>query len=350
MSQDLLLNGFNHAKAHMTSKKNLKNMVAEIEKLAKSIPPPAPTGAGRSVPRPGGPEVGTGVSADPVVARMQEAILEFGRVLAAHPTMSMEESGQLERPGAKEPDYLGGTKPFGNFLVNQYVNNAKVVGDQFVNIDLPEPQRTGTAMRNVDLKGVINTISRVGRPGKEHKPDGIWGTRTDNALKQIYAVGMSLMQFGRDMRMEVGEFPNYLRTLKDQILNVEEDKSKRAGIITKVIEGLTSLYKSFETNVLEHPELKNLISQEKAFVDHSEHVPVELSKEEQSLLEANRSAVIPGVNINGQPVRLADLESPPAFSKFLQNANIDVSKPGEVEKNVAAVKTALKEGDLGPGF
>jgi hypothetical protein len=68
---------------------------------------------------------------------------------------------------------------------NQYVNNAKVVGDQFVNIDLPEPQRSKTSIHNVDLKGIINTISRIGTPGTEHK--------------EIYDFGMvSLKTIARD--------------------------------------------------------------------------------------------------------------------------------------------------------
>ena len=342
----------------MNSKKNLKEMVAEIIKLAQSRPPPPPP-VGYTTTKPVSqpsnvlPTSGTrpvGQAANSEIAKMQQAILNFGKVLAAHPVMSMDETGQLERPGAKEPDYLGGNRPFGKFLVNQYVNNAKVVGDQFVNIDLHEPTRSATAIHNVDLKGIINTISRIGTPGAENKPDGIWQTRTDNALKQIYAVGMSLMQFGKDMKLDIGEFPELLQSLKEQILDVKGDKAQRAPLITKLINALSNLYKAFETDVLEHPDLKNLISQENAFVDHSSQVAAPLSKEDQVIFDNNKDALIPGVNINGKPVRLMDIESISAFKNFLKNVNVDIGKPGELQKNIDAVKSALEEDASGPGF
>ncbi len=340
----------------MTSSKSLKDIVAKIQKMAQSHPPPPPppgfSGAApathtNTAPAPSQPAVGGSANSD--IAKMQQAILNFGKILAEHPVMSMDETGQLERPGAKEPDYLGGNRPFGNFLVNQYVNNAKVVGDQFVNIDLPEPKRSNTAMRNVDLKGVINTISRIGTPGTEHKPDGIWQTRTDNALKQIYAVGVSLMQFGKDMNLEVGEFPELLKTLKDQILDVSGNKSERAQMITKVVNALTGLYKSFESDVLEHPDLKQLISQEKPLVDHSGSVPTELTKDDESVFDVNKGAVIPGVNINGRSVRLMDIVDMTAFKNFLKDANVDISKPGELQKNIDTIKSILNENE-GSGF
>jgi hypothetical protein len=340
------------------TKSSLKDIAAQIKKEAVKIPR-APKGyvpGGRGVPHPGGRGTitpatpATGMSSD-AVKEMQQAIANFAKTLAAHPLGSME--GQQDRPGS--PDYLGGTKPFGNFLVNHYVNNAKIVGKQFVNVDMPEPVRSGSAIPNKDFAGVVRTISHIGSPGMgESKPDGIWQTRTNNALKQIYAVGKSLMQFGKEMGMSISGF--YEDDLNELASNIPasytqlKDPSENARAITPIINKLTNLYKEFEDSVLEHPQLKAIITQDKPFADHSKFVKEELTPDERSFIEAHRDAVIPGVNINGKAVRITDLENTLAFKKFLQGANVDVSKPSEVEKYLSVVKNTIKGTDLGPGF
>ncbi len=287
------------------------------------------------------------------VKQMQEAIVTFGKILSTHPVMSG--GGQQERPNSKTPDFLGGTTPFGNFLVNQYINNAKVVGEQFVNIDLPQPLRSNTARPNVNLAGIINTITHIGTPGAENKADGLWQARTNNALKQIYAVGKSLLQMAKDLNVTIGGFgkedlddmgaliPAAYTELKGNVEN-------RAQVLTKHINDLIEVYQKFEQVVLEDPELKPLIEQEKAFADHSQDMTTPTTPEEQSLLEAHRDATIPGANVNGKPVTLADVENLTAFEKFLKGANVDISKPTEVQKQITSLKHTLAGTDLGPGF
>ena len=299
------------------------------------------------------------------VKDMQTAILNFARTLAAHPVMSMQQSGTQELLSAQNgkplpPDYLGGTTPFGNFLVHQYVNNAKVVGEQFVNIGLSEPLRSGSAIPNVNLAGIINTIGVVGSTGAEHKPDGVWQTRTNNALKQIYAVGVSLMQFAKDMKFNInGVSDSDLETFKNEIpasyTDLKGTASKRAMLIAPIIDKLTKLYKAFETSILEHPEYKALIGQDKAFMDHAQMAPMELSKDEGAFYEAHKDAVIPNTNINGKPLRLMDIANITAFQHFLKGANVDISKLSEIQKYVNTVKSILggapeHSTDLGPGF
>lgn len=288
------------------------------------------------------------------VKKMQEAIVKFGATLAANPVMSMQQTGTQERPGATMPDFLGGTDPFGRFLVDQYVNNAKVVGKQFVNVQMHEPERSGSAISNVNLKGVINTISYIGTPGHEHQADGIWQTRTNNALKQIFAVGKSLMQFAKDMKFNIKGFSeNELNKLGELIPASYTDlknASQKAEEITPIINQLTALYKTFESTVLEHPEVKTLINQDKPFMEHAQLSQTDLSQEDKTFYETNKDANIPGANVNGKPVRLMDIVSIVAFRKFLQEANVDISKLSEVQKYVNEVKKTLGGTDFGAGF
>lgn len=289
------------------------------------------------------------------VKEMQQAILNFGATLAAHPVMSMQQSGTQERPGAQGTDYLGGTTPFGSFLVHQYVNNADVVGQQFINVGLPEPQRTGSAMPNVDLKGIINTISYIGTPGHEQEADGIWQNRTNNALKEIYAVGKAMMQFAKDMRFNVGGFSDsdleaFRKLIPVSYTTLKGAAGNIAKQITPFINKLTALYKTFESTILEHPEFKALINQDKPFMDHSQITQAQLSKDEDAFYQANKDAVIPGANINGKPVRLMDIVNMTAFKAFLKDANVDTSKLSEIQKYVNELKVALSGTEFGPGF
>lgn len=287
-----------------------------------------------------------------VIKKMQEAILNFGSALSSHPIM-MGASGTEERTRASgEKEYLGATDPFGNFLVSQYVNNANVVGNQFINIDMPEPLRSRTATPDVNLKSVINTISRVGSPGAERKVDGIWQTRTNNALKQIYAVAAGLMHFAHDMGVAITGFTlndldSFKKLIPDSYTDLGADVGERAQQITQYIYALTALYMKFETAVLDNPQYKELINQDKPLADHSKQQVEMLSKDEASLYDQNKDAIIPGANIGGKPVRLMDVANMTAFKKFLQSANIDVSKPEVVNKQLALVKNLIETGGAG---
>lgn len=285
------------------------------------------------------------------VKEMQQAMVNFASILAAHPVMSMQDVGQQERKrrsGISEE--LGGTNPFGNFLVSQYVNNSDIVGKEFMNIGLGEPLRTQTATPNVNLKSIIRTIGVIGHSGAENKPDGVWQTRTNNALKQIYAVGLGLFQFAKDLDINIkgfdqNELKEFGKLIPKSYTDLPADKSKLAGQITEYINALTDLYKKFENAVLEQPEYKELIEQNKPLVDHSGQAKTALTKDEQSFIDANRSSNIPGAVINGKAVRLADLAGPVAFKNFLQSANVDVSRPNEIQKQLASIKKMIAVGN-----
>lgn len=288
------------------------------------------------------------------VKQMQQAILNFGAALSTHPVMSMKDQGAKERSRTTgEKDYLGGTDPFGKFLTNQYINNPGVVGGkQFINIDLGEPARSGTAIPNVNLKGVINTIMRVGTPGAEHKVDGIWQTRTNNALKQIYAVAASLFQFAKDVNIKISGFTeeqlnNFKKLIPESYTQINTDKAELAQELTKYIVAFTDLYKKFENAVLENAALKEMITQDKPVSDHSKNYKTELSADENSFYEANKDAVIPGAVINGKPVKLMDVANMTAFTKFLQSVNMDTSKPDVVKKQLSLIKDLVETGGAG---
>ncbi len=249
------------------------------------------------------------------VSEMQNALINLSKTMSQNYLTSID-------PQTHE---RGGSDPFGNFLVSQYVNNENVVGKQFVNVDLGEPNRSATSMANKSLRGVISTLGRVGSPGSEKGVDGIWQTRTNNALKQAAAVASSLLQLQKDMGIESKLYSQEdLAQLKNNIpesyAKLGDTAASRAKILTPNLNKLSKFYLEFEKNILNQPKYKQLITQEKAFTTHKKIE--ELDKEDQEFINTNIRQNVPGVNINGKPVALGDIATLESFKRFLSENNI----------------------------
>lgn len=249
------------------------------------------------------------------VQQMQQELLNLSSTMAKNYLMTMN----------PKSDAKGGSDPFGNFLVKQYIKNEDVVGKQFVNVDAKEPTRSGTAMENAGLRGVISTMGRVGTPGTERKVDGIWKTRTDNALKQASAVAASLVQLQKDMNIQVeGYTQKDLDALRSNIPEVYTQlgntAEQRAAVIAENLKKLTGYYTNFETAVLNNEKYKSFITQQKPFTIHGKGE--QLSKEDEDFMMQHSDTPIPNVNIGNQPVTLGDLRNADAFKALLGKANI----------------------------
>ncbi len=258
-------------------------------------------------------------SSSPAVVEMQSAIV--GLVGA------MQKNYLTKKTDPKQEEARGGTDPFGAFLTNQYINNAEVVGQQFVNVDVAEPLRSGDAQgakANDSLRGVITTLGKVGFPGSESKPDGVWKTRTHNALKQAVGIASALLGLSKDMGVAVEGYTTAdLKQLIDQVppnFTDVKDKSAAAKVITPNLKKLAAFYTNFEATILNNEKFKSFITQEKPFTKHTKEIP--LDADEDALLKGYSDTVIPTVNLKGKPVTLRDIGSPKAFEEFLVKHNL----------------------------
>jgi hypothetical protein len=162
------------------------------------------------------------------------------------------------------------------------------------------------------------------------------------------------MQFAKDMKFNIKGFSESELSKLGELIPASytdlKNASQRAEEIIPIINALTALYKIFESTVLEHPEVKSLINQDKPFMDHALLTQTDLGQDDKTFYEAHKDAIIPGANVNGKPVRLMDIVSLTAFTKFLKEANVDISKLSEVQKHVNDVKKAMGGADFGAGF
>lgn len=257
------------------------------------------------------------------VKKMQQALINLSKDIASHNIMNVE-----DRTTTKG-HLLNGSNAFLNFLVTSYANTAKTTGKQLVDTDEKQPVRMDTAKINDNFKGMLNTINRIGTPGTEKAPDGNWGPRTNNALKQIYSLAYTLSKVAEDMGIELSRMytEQDLAELYTNIpaepnqINLNE-KLKRAEIIASNLDKLRGLYDSFREKIFNNPTYNAHISQAKPlFVrDNSKPIGPALNKYEQSLYEKHKSTEL-DVSLNGQKVTIMpfNLLSMDNFKKFLNS-------------------------------
>lgn len=270
---------------------NKKHLIEIIKKVADLSDPPG-TGPSKLEP-----------SKQPAVSRpasyslaavkdMQKAILNFAEVAASTDVTSMtgnqqgQQYGQQTRaiPGQPVPgqgetkddkEYLGGSDPFGNFLVQHYIKGDPT-GKQYLNVDVAgNKARSDASMENLNIRGLLDSIKRIGAPGAEKAADGIWQVRTNNALKNIFALTSGMLKFTQAMKLSVeGYNEKYLNDFKSKIplsytnLKTPTDIAETAKQITPHIIAITNFFQNLKTAVFEKPELKKFIDQKESFATY----------------------------------------------------------------------------------
>lgn len=259
------------------------------------------------------------------VKAMQQAVINFARYVANHQIHSVP-----DRQTTKG-ETLTGSNPFMNFLVSAYMNKAKTQGKQLVNTDEKQPTRMETSKELDNFKGVLQSIGRIGSHGTEQKPDGIWGERTNSALKNIYALAFALVSVQNDMNIQISNYTD--KDLSELYNNIPQDitnldTSKKAILATalaKNIDKLRALYDNFREKVLNNQTYQAQIAQEKPLMSNKNEVKSisqVLSKEEQDTLEQNQNSLL-NTKINGRDVVIKPsvFSSLDAFKEFLKNAS-----------------------------
>ncbi len=289
------------------TKKNLKDLVEQIQKFGAPPPPkkpgyvssglPKPTGGGGAATPPGGaavtpgkrvlpghggrptttaPRGGGGYYAPPAIRDMQTAMQNLAKTISATIdydalTKSMQPlpPGQTAPPGTEQDKAAFqaqyGKDMFSNFMVGNYLRRADVKGVEYDT----DPKRTKMLEKKPsDLKSmfiILDTIKRVGNERRESFADGNWGPRTNNALKNISAIADAIIKLGGELGMESRSFDigkvkelNGLIPEKDTSISPQE-KVARAPKITQILEGVQALFLDFKQQVLMDPTYRNFI-------------------------------------------------------------------------------------------
>lgn len=292
----------------------------------------------------------------PVIRTMQTKMIGLSQEILSHPIQSTEDR-ELD-----EGDTLAGASPFMNFLATQ-MNGAKTKGKQVVDVSLKQPLRSQTAQDPLNnFKAVLKSIQHIGSGDGDTRPDGVWGERTTNALKNLYALGFILTKVYQQIFKTNAPYGNanlseLLRALNAPSL---KDKIALAPVITRNLEKLEEMYDTFRANILDNPRFRDQITQTTPLLKlPSSEPPVdsELLGKDKELYDRHEHVSIPltlhGVSLSITP---GDLLNSANFIEFLKKHSNELQIPSsdlkKMEKGVAAplnrwafdVSQAFKEG------
>lgn len=302
------------------------------------------------VPSRGKVQPGNYISASvPAVKEMQKAILGLADAAAATDVTALQgnqqgqqygeqsrlapndmpESRDLSSPQDDKKEYLGGSDPFGNFIIQNYIPKDSFTGKQYLNVDVAGGKnREFHSSQPMNLRGIIDSMKRIGTPGSsgtEKSVDGIWQTRTNNALHIIVDLVSAMQNFITDMKIPVPGFTvEQLEAFKKLIpksytdLKGPEDIKQRAEALTPEIIAITKFFQNLKPTVFNNKELRQYIDQKTPFAKYEKRteIPEDLRAVDQSDL-AKQSLPI---NVSGTPttISLTDLYSMDLFKKFVE--------------------------------
>lgn len=364
--------------------KNLKSIVRQIQKTAitslndSAAPAPVRTGPGNlgNAPITTTDGVGTrypssALPMSPVVKQLQEAILKFADVASATDVTSMqgnkegkqegEQSRQIpvsndnKTPGyssfeegvglnqstKNDKNYLGSSDAFGNFLVQQYLNT-DVAG---------QPNRQSASMNPTNLRGIIDTIKRVGSLNAkgEKSVDGLWQTRTNNALHVIADLVSVMLSFTNDMGLKVqGNIQNNLNYFKSLVpksyndMKSTQEVNERAEKLIPHINAMTKFFENINSQVFNNKDLRKYIDQKTPFAQYPKSIQVP---------DSMKAMAIPGVKFDWiqNPaqnwISLHELSSLDNFKRFMQRLQYPET-PEMIKKILDLVSEKLNQSEI----
>lgn len=310
-----------------------KNFIGPVD----TAPKPAAT---RPVARPASLSV-------PAVKEMQKSILNLANVLSTSDVTAMQgnkeglQEGPQSRaipagpqtsanPTTNDKEYLGGNDPFGNFIVQNYIPKDSFTGKQFINTDVAGgANRMNASTVPMNLRGVVDSIKRIGTPGSvgtEKSVDGIWQTRTNNALHLIADLVSAMMHLVTDMGIppvpgmpakRLGEFVSLIPKAYTDMKSPAEI-SERAQKLIPYLNAIATFFTNLKPAVLENKEIRKFVDQKEPFAKYQKATfPPELGK-----------FGLPGITFDfvKDPaqnwISLEELSTPEAFKKFLMRVGI----------------------------
>lgn len=332
----------------------MSERVKLIQKLAQDIPV-----------RPGGPKGGTVVpvkSTDtsavpvrntapsavqqgiPAVKEMQQAmqVLAFAVMRDSNTATMAAKPLDALQPGAT-PDVIAAKKGFNDFIAEQYLgglDDSKKGVEWTTDREVTTyPGKSKTQTDIYELDAVMDTLRRIGIGTNEFRDDGVWGFRTDNALRNMLGFAYALLQLEGDFGLQNPhytldnwkEFSSLLsgyQAAGGKIDLSPEEQTEKASGITKHLKAVTNLYNQFRQQVTARPEFRPLLEGKRSFEKYD---PVgtsrdALSQQEEALVNSPTARAtgvryqapdMPGGNLAYIP--LSALKSKEDFEKFLKS-------------------------------
>lgn len=339
----------------------LKNIVAEIKKMALP-PPPPPIGDSGTVAPPAANPVGkppipsltpantTAPAAPrayygaPAVKEMQKAMQNLAdAVLSDSQSQTMAfKPRDANQPHATQQKVVA-KKGFNDFIAEQYLGTldddkkgVEWTTDKSVTTH-PAKSQTQTDIYELDV--VMDTLRRIGTGSKEFSDDGKWGFRTNNALKNIMSFAYALLELEGDFGLKNQDYnlanwkvlntilSSY--TVSDRGVNLSmEEQENKAEKIVKHLKAITKLYADFRRQVYSRPQFRPLLEGDRSFESYNNSGSDKdaLSPDEDKLSQSaniNVSGILikaPSLpNGSTNTIPLNSLKSKEAFEDYLKS-------------------------------
>lgn len=288
-------------------------------------------------------------SSSGAIKAMQNAILQFAQTASASDATSMK-GNQLGQEKGRSGEYLGGSDPFGDFLA-AHIKGAKGNAVQYVNTDIAPDDRARMSIEDTGLRGIIDTIKRIGTPGAETAADGVWGQRINNALLQISKLMQSIANLSQSMNLPIKGLDKTVSAFSDAVpqnYTSISDKATLAEKLSKLISDLSAFFGQFKKSVLENSDLRQYIDQKKPFVSYQQKAVNGrdlLSNQEKAVFIGNK--MIPNLMLNKQPVSLNDLDNMQSFSDLMTRIGRNPNDANQLKETLAEITNKLNAGRIG---
>jgi len=213
----------------------------------------------------------TNYHADPsttAVKEMQNAIQVFASTAINY---HIKRDPRINRPTPIQPPTTPQPsqdfRQFNDFITLHYLNSSPLRGNERAVTKGSDTAETKSPVYDdelIQMENVVDNIARIGGRGRERFVDGIWGFRTQNALRNLYAFGDAIIRASEDF-----DAPDYVKNIftKDDATTMKgliptnydlkklssSDKTSLATRLTIIINKLTRFYLGFVNSVTKNP-------------------------------------------------------------------------------------------------
>ncbi len=207
----------------------------------------------------------------PDIVNMQRAIKNFASNMAKYNTKRVPDPSA---PGKfKEVvDVTDKRKDFNDFLAEQYSAGSSIRGEEWTTDVKATKKEQKLPTGIIELDNVIDGLRRIGPGSSEAMQDGVWDWRTQNAVKNVWAVADALVRVTEDFgsklkdnftRSDLQELANEIPKTNDIAKYDQKKKIEHAKKIAPLVEKLDRFYSAYYNSIIQSPEYASYIKQDK---------------------------------------------------------------------------------------
>ena len=240
------------------------------------------------------------------IKAMQQAIRDFASSMVKYKTKSAYDP---QTKKMKEVvDQNDKRKDFNDFLAEQYSAGSSIKGQEWTTDVAATSREKKLPTDIIELDNVIDGLRRMGTYKNEAMIDGNWDWRTQNALKNVWAIADALVRvtddFGAKLpvkftRGDLQALANAVPKTNDIARYPLQNKIQSARVIKPLVEKLTAFYNAYYTKIIQSPEYSSYIKQDAPLVTVKPggQNPAAIPRELQQVAQQNQNLILQNVMV-----------------------------------------------------